>query len=344
MEHRNGTAIALPAGEIRNNLDYLENVAAHEFFHAWNVKRIRPQSLEPIDYINGNDTRDLWLCEGVTNTYAQLVLLRAGLINRDTFYARVAGAIEALQDRSARRFQSVETSGREAWLEKYSDYNRSNRSISYYNKGELLGYLLDLGLRHASQNQTGLDDLMRRLNQEFGRSGRLYTLADLCAIVGQIAPAFDVDRFFTNYLRGTQELDYSAYFGYAGVQVATQITELPLPGFSASRNTGGVWQVDSVDSGSDAERAGLQPGDVVIRVDGELLSGSPISTLPLWRPRQAVELQISRGDGTHVIKLRIGVNQQLSTQLMEEPEAAPSQMRVREGWLTGVSNSSTGKP
>ncbi len=108
-----------------NSEGYLESVVAHEFFHAWNVKRIRPQSLEPVDYINGNDTRDLWLCEGVTNTYAQLALLRADLIDRDTFYARVAGAIEALQDHGARRFQSVEMAGREAWLEKYPDYNRS---------------------------------------------------------------------------------------------------------------------------------------------------------------------------------------------------------------------------
>ena len=96
MEHRDGAAIAIPASAIRNNDGYLESVAAHEFFHAWNVKRIRPQSLEPVDYINGNDTRDLWLCEGVTNTYAQLALLRADLIDRDTFYERVAGAIEVL--------------------------------------------------------------------------------------------------------------------------------------------------------------------------------------------------------------------------------------------------------
>ena len=77
MEHRDGTAIAIPASAIRNNDGYLESIVAHEFFHAWNVKRIRPQALEPVDYIHGNDTRDLWLCEGVTNTYAQLALLRA---------------------------------------------------------------------------------------------------------------------------------------------------------------------------------------------------------------------------------------------------------------------------
>jgi predicted metalloprotease with PDZ domain len=119
------------------------------------VKRIRPQSLEPVDYIHGNDTRDLWLFEGVTSMYGELVLLRAGLIDRDTLYARLADAIQTLEARSARRVQSAETSGQEAWFEKYSNYNRPDRSISYYNKGEILGFLLDLGIRNASRNQSG---------------------------------------------------------------------------------------------------------------------------------------------------------------------------------------------
>ena len=342
MEHRNGAAIAIHASQMRESEGNLEIVAAHEFFHAWNVKRIRPQLLEPVDYIHGNDTRDLWLCEGVTNTYAELALLRADLIDRDTFYRRVAGAIQVLQGHSARRFQSAETAGREAWLEKYSDYNRSARSLSYYNKGELLGYLLDLGIRHASQNQAGLDDVMRRLNQDFARRGRFYTLADVSAIIAQLAPTFDTSQFLTDYVRGTQELDYPTYFEYAGLHVATHTTELPLPGFSASRNSGGLLQVDSVDSGSDAERAGLQPGDVLIMANGDLLPAGSNPTLPYWRPGQALELQIAREGETHEFKFRVGVNQQISMQIEEDPQASPEQLRVRDGWLKGVTDS--GKP
>jgi predicted metalloprotease with PDZ domain len=343
MEHRDGAVISIPASQIRNNEGYVESVVAHEFFHAWNVKRIRPQSLEPVDYIHGNDTRDLWLCEGVTNTYAQLTLLRAELIDRDGFYARVAAAIQALQSHSGRRFQSAETSGREAWLEKYSDYNRSNRSISYYNKGELLGYLLDLGIRHASDNQAGLDDVMRRLNQDFARRGRFYTLADLTAIVAQLAPAFDMNRFLADDVQGTLELDYSTSMGYAGLRLSTHTTELPVQGFSASRNAGGLLQVDSVDTGSNAERAGLQPGDVLMMADGDLLPAGANSTLPNWRPGQAVELQIVRRGESHVLKFRIGVNQEISIQIEEDPQASPDQLRVREGWLKGVTHSSPGK-
>jgi predicted metalloprotease with PDZ domain len=343
MEHHDGTAIFIPASEIRNNEGYLESIAAHEFFHLWNVKRIRPQSLEPVDYIHGNDTRDLWFCEGVTNTYAELILLRADLIDRDTFYARIAGAIQALQGHNGRRFQSAETSGREAWLEKYLEYNRSDRSISYYNKGELLGYLLDLGIRHASQNQAGLDDVMRRLNQDFARRGRFYTIADLTAIVAELAPAFDMNRFLADNVRGTMELDYSTFLGYAGLRLATHVAGTAVQGFSSSRNAGGLLQVDSVDTGSDAERAGLQPGDVLMMADGDPLPGGAASELPNWRPGQSVQLQIARGGETKTIKFRIGASQEISVQMEEDPQAGPDQLQVREGWLKGVTHSPQGK-
>ena len=342
MEHRDGAAISIPAASMRNNQSYLESVAAHEFFHLWNVKRIRPQSLEPVDYIKGNDTRDLWFCEGVTNAYAELALLRGDLIDRKTFYARVGGAIQALQSRNGRRFQSAEMSGREAWLEKYSDYNRMARSVSYYNKGELLGYLLDLGIRHACHNQAGLEDVMRRLNQDFARRGRFYTLADLTAIVAQLATTFDMNRFLADDVRGTQELNYSTYLGYAGLNLTSHTSGLPVPGFSASRNAGGLLEVDSVDTGSDAERAGLQQGDVLLMADGNPLPVGADLAIPTWRPGHTVELQIVRGGDARNIKFRIGINEEISLQIEEDSMASADQLHVRNGWLKGVTNPPAG--
>jgi predicted metalloprotease with PDZ domain len=223
MEHRNGAAISVPASELRSHWDHFEDVAAHEFFHLWNVKRIRPQRLEPIDYVLGNDTRDLWFSEGVTSTYAELFLLRAGLISRQTFYARLAAAIGTLADRPARFFQSAEESGLEAWFEKYYDYTRPQRSISYYNKGELLGFLLDLALRHATANQAGLDDAMRRLNDDFARHRHPFTDSDLRLVLAQVAPSFSgLDSFFRDYVQGTRELDYATYLGYAGLKLESE--------------------------------------------------------------------------------------------------------------------------
>jgi predicted metalloprotease with PDZ domain len=222
MEHANGTAISLPTGGLGERWPELEVTLAHEFFHLWNVKRIRPQGLEPIDYTRGNDTSELWFSEGVTSTYQELVLLRAGMITRLTFYARLAAEIAILERRPSRHWQSVEQSGREAWLEKYRRYNRPGRSISYYNKGALVGFLLDLGIRHASHNQHSLDDLMRRLDQDFARRGRFLNPADLQAIVAELAPGFPVDAFFRDYVSGTRDLDYETYVGYAGLCLTRQ--------------------------------------------------------------------------------------------------------------------------
>jgi predicted metalloprotease with PDZ domain len=240
MEHRNGTAITVRAKQLHEHWESLEDVAAHEFFHLWNVKRIRPQLLEPIDYIHGNDTRDLWFCEGVTSTYGQLTLVRAGLISRKTFYARLGSAITALQSRPARFFQSAEESGLEAWFEKYNDYFRPGRSISYYNKGELLGFLLDLALRHATGNAAGLDDVMRHLNEDFARPGRYYTEADLQRVIAELAPTFSgLGAFFEDYVRGTRELDYQTYLGYAGLEL-----EIEKRAEANERATYGVKEMD----------------------------------------------------------------------------------------------------
>ena len=203
---------------------------------------------------------------------------------------------------------------------------------------------MDLGIRHASDNHAGLDDLMRHLNQDFAQRGRFYTLADFRSIIALLAPTFDLNQFLTDYMRGTQELDYSTYLGYAGLNLSTRQEELPLQGFSASRNAGGLLQVDSVDTGSDAEKAGLQPGDLLMMADGDLLPAGPNPTLPLWRPGQSVELQIAREGVTRLFKFRIGVKQQISVQIEENPKATPDQLQVREGWLKGITQLSPGQP
>ena len=346
MEHRDGAAISFPASLARAQNPYLEEVVAHELFHAWNVKRIRPQSLEPVDYIHGNDTRDLWLFEGVTSMYGELVLLRAGLIDRDTLYARLADAIQTLEARSARRVQSAETSGQEAWFEKYSNYNRPDRSISYYNKGEILGFLLDLGIRNASRNQASLDDVMRRLNRNFAQRGRLITLTDVRTAIIVLAPSFAVEPFFSEYVQGTAELDYATYLGYGGLRMVPHTALLASPGFSAAINSAGLLAVESVEQGSDAQRAGLRPGDVLLEADNEPLIATSDSSLPQWKPGQAVAIQIARSGATSVLRFHVGVTQQVSFQIVEDLTARAQQLRVREGLLKGTTTSTpiSGKP
>src|SRR5262249_40206657 len=138
MEHSNATAISVSSAAA------VLNVSAHEFFHLWNVKRIRPQSLEPVDYTKEMWSPSLWFAEGFTNTYAAYTLVRTGLWSKTQFLADLTEQINDFESRPAHRWMSAEESSRDAWLEKYQLYNQPEYSVSYYNKGQLLGVGLDL--------------------------------------------------------------------------------------------------------------------------------------------------------------------------------------------------------
>lgn len=339
MEHRNGAAISISADGLRKDLGGFESVAAHEFFHAWNVKRIRPQNLEPVDYVHGNDTSDLWFCEGVTSTYADLTLVRSGLISRQDFYRRLGDAIQTLQSRPAHLTQSVAEAGRDAWLEKYQDYLRPERSISYYNKGELLGFLLDLAIRHSSADGRSLDDVMRRLNSDFARRGRFFTEADLRAVIASLAPGFTgLDQFFREYVEGTVELDYDKYLGFAGLRLVTSAAEQSVSGFRAARMDDGTLDVQLVEADSNAERAGLKKGDLITQMNGRDLTQLPREPLSPLKPREKVDLRVKRSNRTLKIRYTSATQRETEDEIEELPNATSEQLKVRNGWLEGTNS------
>ncbi|HVA00890.1 MAG TPA: PDZ domain-containing protein [Terriglobia bacterium] len=340
MEHRDGTAISIPADEMRAGLYPLEATSAHEFFHLWNVKRIRPRGLEPIDYIHGNDTSDLWFSEGVTSTYGELVLLRAGLIRRGEFYHHLASQIAQLKARPARHFQSAEEAGREAWLEKYPDYSRPERSISYYNKGELLGYLLDLAIRYASGNRHSLDSLMRRLNQDFAKRGRYFDDADLQYLLTDLAPGSDCKAFFRDYVDGTRDLDYDTYLGYAGLHLTTKMAKMADLGFQSLKSFTGPVVVESVEPQSSAQEAGLEPGDFLLKMNGIELTWLPDQAARELSPGQRVKFNVRRADRILKIEYRVGSRLGPVYGVEENNHPTAEQRRVREGWLEGKTTTS----
>jgi len=213
MEHRNCAAISAVSAETAIP------IAAHEFFHAWNVKRIRPQSLEPVDYSKEQYSRALWFAEGVTSAYASLTLERTGLWSKQHFYDDLAQQIGNLQLRPARAWQSVEESSLAAWFEKYELYNLPEHSISYYNKGQILGVLLDLTIREATDNRRSLDDVFRHMNEKYALRAKFYDdSAGVRAAIEDVSGKSFAD-FFDRYISGTDELPYSDLLATAGLQV-----------------------------------------------------------------------------------------------------------------------------
>ncbi len=219
MEHRNSTAIAATSVEAA------AAIAAHEFFHVWNVKRIRPRTLEPVDYTKEQYTRALWFAEGVTSCYASFTLERSGLWPKKQFYDDLALQISELQSRPAHTWQSAEDSSLDAWLEKYDAYNAPDRSISYYDKGQILGVLLDLAIRDATDNRNSLDDVLRRMNEEYAKKGKFYDDNNgIRAAVEEVAGR-SFEDFFGRYVSGTTEIPYNDFLSMAGLELKASASE-----------------------------------------------------------------------------------------------------------------------
>ncbi len=337
MEHANGTTIS---GDVPGQL---MSYAAHEFFHAWNVKRIRPRSLEPVDFTKEMWTRSLWFAEGVTSTYGAYTMVRTGLWSTQQFYGNLAAQISELESRPARRWQSVEQSSLDAWYEKYPIYNRPENSISYYGKGELVGVALDILIRDRTDNRASLDDMLRLLNDEFARRGRFYNESeDLRAAAEEVirskAPAAnpDLKDFFAHYVSGTDEIPFDDLLGRAGWLLKDTGQRHAAFGFAIRREGNAPPSVGALELGSAAQQAGVQDGDILLALNGEPLQRSPERWLRDHQPGERVTIKVRRSgdekDFSFVLDRQFGA----AYQVVEAPDPTEKQHRIRDGILHGT--------
>jgi predicted metalloprotease with PDZ domain len=332
MEHANSTAIAAESDSSA------VSVAAHEFFHAWNVKRIRPRTLEPADYTHEQYTRALWFAEGVTSTYGSYTLERSGIWNRERFYDDLAGELAELDSHPARLWQSVEQASLDTWLDKYPYYRRPEVSISYYNKGKILGELLDLEIRDAAGNHKSLDDVLRALNEQFAQKGRFYNdSADIRATAEQVCGCKLAD-FFSRYVSGTEEIPYADLLALAGLRLEKSTREFADFGFWSGRGPGNLLTVSEVDSGSNAEAAGLRQGDVLLELDGAAFPRNTVRWLGDHKPGDSVRLRIRRDEKEQEISFALARREERSYRIEDDGHAGEKQRRIREGWLRGTTD------
>jgi len=333
MEHANSTAIGATSSASAIT------AAAHEFFHLWNVKRIRPRSLEPVDFTKEMYTRSLWFAEGVTSTYAAYAEVRTGLWTPSQFYEDLSYQINELQSRPARLWQSVEESSLNAWLEKYPQYNQPEFSISYYNKGQLDGFLLDVLIRDATDNHKSLDDVMRSLNENFAKKGRFYNdSADIEATVESVAGVSFHD-FFAKYVAGTDELPSSETLVKAGLNLITSQSSRADLGFETVRAfAGNQIAVSSVSAGSPAENAGLHSGDVLLSVNGEPALRASQTWPQEYRPGGTIRLRVRRRNSEVDLAFAVGSTSVQEFRVAPVKDATEKQRRIRDGLLQGKTN------
>ena len=342
LEHLNSTALTFRRFGFSTDADWrgFYGLVAHEFFHLWNVKRIRPDALGPFDYTQENYTRLLWVAEGFTDYYANLFLRRAGLVTDRQYLDALARSIQGLQETPGRLEQSAEEASFDAWIKYYRpDENSINSSVSYYDKGAILGFLLDLEIRKRSGGARSLDDVMRALYNDFYKKGRNYTPEDFRR-AAEAAAGASLEEFFKAYVRGREELDYNAALGVVGLRLNTSSAADGRPAPEEAylgatlEQVGDRLTVRNVPAGTPAYEQGLNAFDQIVAVDGfRATRDSLAARLADRRPGDTVTLTVFRADELRTLAFKLGGRRNAAYRIL--PVAAPTdeQKRNYQAWL-----------
>ncbi|MBI2931292.1 MAG: M61 family metallopeptidase [Planctomycetes bacterium] len=332
LEHLNSTDIALPQMALEADGRAAAGITSHEFFHAWNVKRIRPEPLGPFDYTRAVRTRDLWFCEGVTSYYGELTLARARLISEEEYFRHLADEIEMLQGNPLRRKVSVAESSWTVWDRKPAD-----RTVDYYNKGELLGWLLDLRIRALTAGEKSLDDVMRLLYERYvvvpakegkGPIGVGYPEGGLLKAANEVSGG-DFSEFFKKYVEGTEELPYEDGCKAAGLSARLTVDTVADLG-SPLRGV----RVESVPSGSGDEEAGLKAGDRILEVAGQKVTGQTLRrVLRGLKPGVEAAVKVKRGDEEITVTLTPIARERTRASVGRSAGASSKQKKLVDDWL-----------
>jgi predicted metalloprotease with PDZ domain len=337
IEHEESTVLLAPRGSTRTESAYHDwlTLVAHEFFHAWNVKRLRPVELGPFDYETEVYTRSLWIAEGLSDYYSWLLTRRAGLASRERTLADISGAIGQLQARPGRLVQPLEQASYDAWIKQYRpDENSANTSVDYYTKGSLVGLLLDARLRRLTNGARGLDDVMRVAYRRFS-GARGYTPADFRAVANEVAGA-DLGGFFHRALETTEELDYTEMLDWYGLEFSPPPPDAPAKAWLGIRTRvdDGRLLVSGVLRDTPAYGSGLAPDDELIAIDGFRLDVDGLDAgLERYQPGARVELLASRRGELRRVAVTLGSAPADRWSLSVRPDATPEQQRRLAAWL-----------
>jgi predicted metalloprotease with PDZ domain len=343
LEHKASTLILSSPWTTRKRSDYLRwlGLVSHEFFHTWNGKRLRPIELGPFDYESEVHTESLWMVEGITSYYDDLLVRRAGLSSHKEYLEALAGQIDSLETTPGREVQSLSLSSYDAWIKYYrGDENSANSSISYYTKGAVVGFLLDAEIRARTRDRRSLDDVLRLAYERYaGEHG--YTPEQLRAVAEEIAGG-SLESFWARYIEGTAPLDYDAALAHFGLRFKpveehghseeNGDDEDAEPAGWIGADVGKDSIIRRIRRGTPAHRAGLNVGDEVIALDDRRVTDLD-SMLARFRPGETVELTLSRRG--QLTRLRVPLERKPPDRW--KLEVAPSdnpRLRVRRNdWL-----------
>ncbi len=326
LEHLNSTTLGASRDAYNTEKGYNGFLAlvAHEYHHLWNVKRLRPVALGPFDYDNENYTTNLWVAEGFTSYYENKYMHRAGFVDANGFVNDLAAGIATVLNTPGAKVQSAASSSYDAWIIGYRpNENSKNNAISYYNKGEVIGILMDLEIINATKGAKSLDDVMKAMYLQCKTLKRGYTDAEFKAMVEKIS-GISFTGFWAKYVNGVEDAAYVKYFGYAGVDVSTEnaTPDRPVTGASCSLTSNGL-VVTSTTRNSAAWVDGLNVNDEIIAVDGISISEA-LSTIKLRSPMVSLDILpvVAKKNIGDVLKVKVkrdGLDKEFSLTLKANP-------------------------
>ena len=330
LEHKNCCSLLYPRfnfqGEEKHNR--FMQLVAHEFFHLWNIKRIRPIALEKFDYEGENYTPSLWFSEGTTSYYDLIIPRRAGIYDDKEFLAELSKEITRFMTTPGRLVQPLSESSFDAWIKLYRpDANSSNSQMSYYLKGEMVTLLLDLLIRDRTQGTKSFDDVLVTMWEQFGKTEIGFTETQLKNIIESIASE-DLTEFYNRYIHGVEELPFNEYLAPFGIELQAVAAHTPYLGINVKTEHGRE-AIKSVASNSPAQLAGIDAGDELLAIDGFKVSADKLNDrLKIYQVGQQINLTIFHADRLMTVSVTLSAPQpqQYHLRSLEHPDDLQRQL------------------
>ena len=336
LEHLYSTTLEVGRTAYATEAGYKSfmGLVAHEYFHLWNVKRIRPVALGPFNYDQENYTHMLWVSEGMTEYYSKQINERAGIISREEYLGKLGNAISEVENTPGNRVQSAAESSFDAWIKYYRpNENAANTQISYYSKGDLIGTWLDLNIAEATKGAKHLDDVFRLLyGTYYKKAGRGFTDQEFQNAVATVAGR-RYDAFFQNSVYNTKPIDFAAALAYAGLTLTNNpVANDGTLGANFSNRAGKLLVTSVVRDGA-AWVDGLSVNDEVLLVNGVAPGTETVNALISAPIGTVVNVQVRRDGLPRDLKLTMRANPARKFQIQAMPSPTPAQQKVLAKWL-----------
>jgi predicted metalloprotease with PDZ domain len=343
LEHLNSTVLGATRNAYSSEAGLLKfmGLVSHEYFHLWNVKRLRPIALGPFNYDEENYTRSLWIAEGFTAYYQEVFTQRAGLQTPERFVANLATVISSVENQPGNKVESVSDASFDAWIKQYRpNENSPNSTISYYSKGSLIALIMDLQIIHSTQGRAGLDEVMKAMYDEYYvKLKRGYTDKEFKDMAEKIA-GHSLSNIYDDYVNGVKTIDYNKYFNYAGLTILNEAADIAEPylGIATALREGRML-ITQVARGSGAWNDGLNVNDEILSIDNYVINKTNTGSAEMLkyiagrRIGDKVKVALIR-DGQHrTIEVSLGRNPAVKYGITPIENPSEMQMAVRRRWL-----------